>query len=76
MLCVPSFVDSKVELRYLRSPNTASYTSVVSVVILLIGVEMSQWVVFTIEVIDNDRGCGHYTSLLRKVMLNMCLHGS
>ena len=70
---MPSFVDSKIELQYLRSPNTTSYTSVVSVVILLIGVEMSPIGCFTIEVIDNDNdhGCGNVASLLRKMMLSM-----
>ena len=38
--CVLSFVDSKAQLRYLGSPKRR-YTSVVSVVILLIGVETS-----------------------------------
>ena len=40
-VCCLSLHDSKAQLQYLRSPNTTVRTFVVSVVILLIGVETS-----------------------------------
>ena len=70
--CGPSFVDSKVQFRYLGNPSTA----VLGDVLLLINVETCPISCFTIEAIDNDLGFGHYTSPLRKVMVNTCLHGS